>query len=200
MSDTSSPTVVPAFKLLADEIDVTAMVRQLDAHPELWNQHRLRKDAEGSPHGDVSDIWLRYNDIRPFQERGDFKDFNDPHIPIWYPAWHVLTETQRFVRSLSATFQAEMIGGVLITKVAAGGRIAPHTDEGWHVEYYDKFYLSLRAPEDCVFATAEQATTPKVGDLWLFDNRVEHWVENRSKTEDRITLITCLRTDVFGRL
>jgi hypothetical protein len=190
---------VPHFQLLARAINVAEIVEQLEAHPELWNQFGLRKAGEASPHKAAPDIWVRYNDIRPYQERGSFEGFNDPHIPIWYPAWHALPALRPTVMSMAAHFQAEMIGGVLITKVPPGGRIAPHTDKGWHVDYFDKFYLSLKAPEDCVFATAHQAITPKVGDLWLFDNRVEHWVINDSETEERITLIVCLRTAMFGR-
>lgn len=192
------PTVVQPFQLLAKGIDVAALVGRLDANPGLWDQFGLRKTGEGSPHTRMSDIWVRYNDIRPYQERGSFEGFNDPHIPVWYPAATVIPELRHVVLAMAAQFQAEMIGGVLITKVPGGGRIAPHTDRGWHVDYYDKLYLSLRAPPDCVFATAQQSTSPEVGDLWLFDNRHEHWVINDSD-EDRITLIVCLRTATFGR-
>jgi hypothetical protein len=193
-----SPTVVQPFQLLATGIEIAPLVAQLDAHPELWDQHSLRRTGEGTPHARMSDIWVRYNDIRPYQARGDLSGFNDAHVPIWYPAWYVLSALRPLVLSMAAHFQAEMIGGVLITRVPGGQSIAPHTDRGWHVDYYDKLYLSLRAPEHCYFSTKTQETSPRPGELWLFDNRVEHWVDNQSE-EDRITLIVCLRTAVFGR-
>jgi hypothetical protein len=202
MLDVPIPTVEQQspFRLLGTGIDVKPLLAQLDAHPELWNQHSMRRVAPDSPHTQMSDIWVRYNDFRPYRDRGDFTGINDRHVPIWYPSWYVLTALQPIVRSMAAHFQAEMIGGVLITRIPPGGRIEPHTDHGWHVEYYDKFYLSLRSPPGAIFATPEQVINPLPGELWLFDNRVKHWVENRHATEERITLIVCLRTPMFGRM
>ena len=195
----AAPTVVPQpFRLLGTGIEVAPLLAELDAHPELWDEHGLRKSGRGTPHAGMNDIWVRYNDVRPFQERGDFEGFNDPHIPVWYPAWYLLPTLRPFVMTMASLFQAEMIGGVLITRIPPGASIEKHTDRGWHVEYFDKLYLSLRAPEGCWFCTERARISPRPGDLWLIDNRVEHWVENHSE-EERITLIVCLRTAVFGR-
>lgn len=191
-------TVVPAFQLLAKGVDVSKLKAELDAHPDLWDAVRYRKDGYRTPHSRMSDIWVRYNDIRPYEERGDFTGFNDRHVPIWYPAYYLLPELRRIIHVLAAQFQAEMIGGVLITRIPPGEKIDPHTDEGWHVDYYDKLYLSIEAG-GAEFSTATEKTVPEVGDLWLFDNKVEHWVINDSPV-DRVTLIVCLRTAAFGRI
>ena len=89
-----------------------------------------------------------------------------------------------------------MLGGVLITRIPPDARIKPHTDASWHVDYYDKFYLSLQAAPGATFHTDTEAIEPKVGDLWRFDNRVRHWVTNDSR-QSRVTLIMCIRTDLF---
>ena len=39
--------------------------------------------------------------------------------------------------------EGERIGGILIYKVPPHCRILPHTDVGWHVDYYDKFNICL---------------------------------------------------------
>ena len=85
-----------------------------------------------------------------------------------------------------------MLGGVLITRIPPGMGIDPHTDHGWHVEYYDKFYLSLKSAPGATFHRADEVINPKPGDLYHFDNRLEHSVRNDSN-QDRITLITCIR-------
>lgn len=189
------------LKVLAG-IDVAPVLSQLDAHPELWNSQSLRKAAPGSPHSQMSDIWVRYNDPSRI-DLANREAFNDEHIPVWYPAWKALPALRPLVLGLATEVQAEMIGGVLITRIPPGEGIAPHVDRGWHVDYYDKIYLSLRSAPGADFVCEHEGRierlNPHPGDVYLFDNRKRHWVENNSD-EDRITLIICLRTEMFGRM
>ena len=177
-------------------------MRDLEAAPDLWDQIRLRKDAPASPHTAMSDIWVRYNDIRPYAFAGDFSGINDPHIPIWYPAWDRLPSLKPFVHAVMNAVNGEMLGGVLITRIPAGGRIERHADDSWHVRYFDqKFYLQLQNDPGCRFYAegpeGVEWIEPKPGDVWRFDNRYPHWVENQSG-RDRLTVIICVRTDHFG--
>lgn len=187
---------MPRFLKVSEGVDVAPLNAQLDAHPELWDSITLRKTAPGTPHSRMSDIWVRYNDLAPFFASGDLSGLNDPHVPIWYPAWSALPALRPIIFDLMARVQGEMLGGVLMTRIPSGEGIAPHVDRGWHVDYYDKFYVSLKSAPGAVFACEGEALNPKVGDIYRFDNRVVHWVENASG-EDRVTLIVCIRTDMF---
>lgn len=170
--------------------------RQLADNPQLWDQFTIRKTAPGTPHGRMSDIWVRYNDVRPFLETGDYRQFNDPHLPIWYPAWEVLTSLRPIVFDLMTGVAGEMLGGVLITRIPHGMGIDPHVDAGWHVNYFDKFYVAVESAPGAEFHTTGEALCPAVGSIWRFDNRNNHWVVNNSG-QDRITLIVCIHTDKF---
>lgn len=178
------------------------LIYELDKAPELWNQHTIRRDSVESPHTGMSDIWIRYNDVAPFEASGDYSTFNDPHVPIWYPAAQCLPSAKEISMDLMKKVNGEMLGGILITKIPPGQGIDPHADFGWHVEYYDKFYVCLQndpgARFYCEHEGVTEALEPKVGEVWLFDNRKRHWVENKSQ-RDRITLIVCIRTELFGR-
>jgi hypothetical protein len=191
------------FDMICRGIDVSAVAAEIEAHPELWNQHSVRKTAPGTPHAAMSDIWVRYNDATPF-EAGErpWAEFNDIHVPIWYEAWYALPSLQPLVWGLMAEVRGEMLGGILITKVPAGGRIDPHVDRGWHVETYDKFYLQIANPPGCKFWCDHggvcEELEPRPGDIWLFDNRKMHGVDNDSGGE-RITVIICIRTELFDR-
>lgn len=178
------------------DVDVSEVVAQIDAHPELWDQFNVRKTAPGTPHSQMSDIWVRYNDIKPYRESGDFSGFNDEHDPIWYPAWEKLPALKEIVFPLMSEVEGVRLGGVLITKIPSGCEIKPHVDRGWHVEYYDKFYVSLRSEPGANFYCGSEVLNPKVGEIWRFDNRECHWVVNDSPG-DRMTLIVCIRTDKF---
>jgi hypothetical protein len=185
------------FELIADRVPVDGVLVELEANPQLWNQHSARKTAPGTPHAQMSDIWVRYAPW-PFGPG----ILEDPHVPVWYPAWEKLPSLRPLVFDLMARVQGEMLGGVLITKIPPGCVIDPHADAGWHVEYYEKFYLSLQSEPGAKFGCSHRQVNeelePKPGEVWLFDNRKMHWVDNQSD-RDRITCIICIRTDKFGR-
>lgn len=180
------------------DYDVADLARQLRDHPDLWNAHALRKTAVGSPHSRMNDIWVRYNDVAPFRESGDYSTFNDPHVPIWYPAWKLLPALRPIIFDLMTLVEGEMLGGVLITRIPPGQGIAKHIDKGWHVAYYSKYYLSIQSSPGAEFHCADEVLTPVTGEVYLFDNKLEHWVENKSNV-DRITLIVCIRANKEGK-
>jgi hypothetical protein len=181
------------FTKIPGRIDVDPLVAQLDAQSHLWNQNPQRRDVGRSPHARMSDIWVRYNAKERFV---DLASFNDEHVPVWYPAFRQLPAVRPIINKLMAAFQGEMLGGVLITRIPPGEGIGKHIDRGWHVDYYDKFYVSLRSAPGANFHCADEVINPEPGDVYWFDNRAEHWVENNS-VEDRITLIVCIRTAFF---
>jgi len=193
------------FLQIADGLPVEPLAAQIDAQPELWSTHDERRTHEGTSHAETSDIWVRYNDIRRAAgetHRERLLSLTHEHVPVWYPAWQALPALRPFVFSLMAAVEGEMLGGVLITRVPPGGVIAPHADTGWHVNYYDKFYVAVQSAPGADFVCEHDGEVERLnmrtGDVWLFDNRKVHSVENNSD-QDRITLIVCIRTQMFGR-
>jgi len=184
------------FQKLPYTVDVSEINRQLAEHPELWDGNPFRRTAAGSAHTEMRDIWVRYNDASKYLAKGSFAGFNDEHVPVWYPAWSKVPSLRPVIFDLMARVEGEMLGGVLITRIPHGKGIAPHVDKSWHVDYYDKFYISLQAGPGAKFCSEDESIEPEVGDVWRFDNRHEHWVTNESG-QDRVTLIVCIRTDKF---
>lgn len=185
------------FYKVSENINVESLNAEIENNPDLWDENSLRRTAPNTPHSGMSDIWVRYNNITPYLERKDLTGFNDPHIPVWYSAFNKLPSLKPIIFDLMAKVEGEMLGGVLITRIPPGQRIAPHTDSSWHVDYFDKYYISLKSAEGAEFCCDHndlvERLNPKVGDCWLFDNHKNHWVENNSD-QDRITLIVCIRT------
>lgn len=181
------------FTKIAEGIDVEPLNAEIEQHPELWGAFGWRKKISNGPHAQMTDIWVRYNDVRPFEERGDYRGFTEEHDSIWYPAYKFLPALRGIIFPLIAKVEGERLGGVLITKIPAGHGIASHVDAGWHVDYYDKFYVSLKSAPGAKFCCGDESLEPKPGECWRFDNRLRHWVQNDS-AEDRVTLIVCIRT------
>jgi hypothetical protein len=179
------------FLKIADNIDVSGVVAQLADHPELWNEH-LERTRDESPHYGVDDIWVRY---RRYSELTSPPRFNDPHFAEFYPAWYAVSALGPIVFDLMARVKATYLGGILITRIPAGGRVKPHDDRGgWHAENMDtKVYLGLKSNSGCVNYCEDESLTIKVGEAWTFNNLLTHSVVNNGDTE-RITAIVCFRT------
>ena len=187
------------FLKIAEGLDIAPLMAELEAQPELWDQHEWRKKIPGGPHSQMTDIWIRYNDIRPYQAKGDYRGFTGEHDSVWYPAYAKLPALRGLIYPLMAMVEGERLGGVLITRIPPGHGIGAHVDAGWHVEYYDKFYISLKSAPGAKFIChhgAGEVLEPAPGECWRFDNRFMHSVKNES-TADRITLIVCIRTQRY---
>jgi len=145
-----------SFRKVAEGLPVCPVVQALDAHPELWGQHGMRKATYA--HAGMTDIWVRYNAIENLGPQ-----FNDKHVPVWYPAADYLPIAPIW-RGLMSLVGGEMLGGILITKVPAGGQINPHTDAGWHAGYFLPVASKSASGVFNTLASARRVT--KRGSVW----------------------------------
>lgn len=181
------------FLKLSGAVDTTALSVALHLQPELWNAHNQRKDFQHSPHAGTSDIWVRYNDLANLT--ADYKAWTLEHDSVWHPAYRALPQLRPIIFGLMARCEAVRLGGVLITKIPPGGHVRPHADKGWHPTYYNvKLYLPLQTNERCWNRVGDERVVMQSGEVWYFDNTVEHEVRNEGDA-DRITLIVCMKVD-----
>ena len=177
------------YAKISEGLDVSQILEEIKENPHLWDIHQDRTWFEGSPHEQARDIWVRHNDPDDIADTDRF----DPFRSVWYEAAEDLPSTVGFALKLMGAIEGEHLGGVLITTVPPGGKILPHVDTGWHVDFYDKFYLHLESNDDVEFCWKDGTKIqPKVGDLYWLDNSKEHWVNNNGDTP-RTTLIVCAK-------
>lgn len=167
------------------DCDVSKIAERLEDHT-LFGMYEWRKEKYA--HKDMNDIWVRYN--AP-ENIGD--SFNDEHTSVWYPVIKELPEIVSLCLNLMGVVGGERLGGVLITKLPPGGKIARHVDEGWHAGYYQKFFVPIKNEKGAAFCWDDLTLEPKAGEVWEFDNSIPHWVENNSD-EDRVAMIVCIKT------
>lgn len=181
------------FQQIANGVDIVPLALALARQPELWNAHAERHERDGSPHAGTSDIWVRYNDIENLAQGYD--KFTGEHDSVWHEAYAKLPQLRPLIFGLMARCEAVRLGGVLITKIPAGGHVRPHVDRGWHPEYYNtKIYVPILSNHQCVNRVEDETVVMAAGDAWYFNNTVEHEVINGGDSE-RITLIICMRCD-----
>lgn len=181
-----------SFSRICADLDISGVLTELSENESLFGEFNARRDSPGSPHAQMEDIWLRYGDISEMVVSGDYSKIADEHDSIWLQD---LPESKKICLEIMAKVGGERLGGVLITRLPPGGEITPHTDSGWHAEYYDKYYVPIKNEKGSVFGFIDGVIDPVIGEAWKFDNSVPHWVTNNSNSE-RIAMIICIRGDL----
>jgi hypothetical protein len=175
------------FQML-DTFNPGALLNQINRNPQLWNQHTLRTTHANSPHTAISDIWVRFNDTKPYEATGDASTIMDQHESIWYPAADKLPALRPLVFGLMTRVEGIRLGRVLITKLAPGQKIDAHVDSGDHAAYYDRYHFVLQGLPGSIFRCGDEIVQMPSGTVWWFQNQIEHEVTNNS-ADDRIHLI-----------
>ena len=181
-----------SFNRVAEGLDISPVLAELADNGHLFGEFNARKTATGSPHSEMDDIWVRYGDVSEMVKSGDYSGLADEHDSIWLQD---LPAVKRICFDVMALVDGERLGGVLITKLPAGGKIAPHSDNGWHAKYYDKFYVPIVNKVGSVFGFECGNLIAEAGEVWEFNNSRVHWVNNDSNCE-RIAMIICIKAGV----
>ncbi len=187
---------------MAEGIDVYPLLYAVTRQPELWNKHNTRCAHQESVHQGVDCITLRYN---KYNAGEDFVEKVCSEIQcVNYPAFKDLPEALPFIMQLMKRVNGVHLGRVLITRMAPGTRILPHSDllhqatEAFPdkiapATYYDRYHIVLKSHPGSVFNCGDESVYMAPGEAWWFDNCVEHEVINNS-VDDRIHLIMDIRS------
>lgn len=154
---------------------------------DLWDKNTLRTTHPGSPHTQVNDIWLKFQEVAD-----DATKVVDEHETVFYDAWFKLPAAQTLALDLMRFVGGSRLGRVLITRLAPGKQIAPHEDGGSCASYYKRFHIMLQNQQGSLFDCGDESVYMAPGEAWWFDNKTVHAVVNNS-ADDRITMIVDIR-------
>lgn len=184
------------IRQLASGFDVMPLQRVLLRNPDLWDEFRFRTEDENSPHRDMQDIIVRYNERKNFD--GDRDNFNNEHESVWYPCLSVIPEVKPLVFDLMRLVEGEKLGGIFITRLPPGKECYPHVDGSWHSREYEKYAIQIESAPSQGFFFDKDCLLAKPGDVYWFDNTQKHWVKNDSNF-DRITMIVTIKSHKYQR-
>ena len=175
-------------------IDTTKLLLAIKRRPELWKEDTFLRDYPQGPFGEIESIMLRFPEKRVFDQEEEVsaykrgEHFFDQHESIDYPAYSVLTEARPLVMGLMSYVGGERLGRVMINKIAPGGRIFPHADTPEHTNYYTRFHVVLQSGAGCFIRADDEQLEMRTGEVFWFNNKLEHEVINNSNT-DRISMV-----------
>ena len=171
-------------------------IQRMDKSHGIWKEDTYLRDYPQGPFGNTESIILRFPDRSVHQTEEALKDHLanfDQHENYDQPIFKTLSEARVLVYNLMAAVQGERLGRVMINKLNPGGVIFPHADTPVHAEYWDRFHIVLQSAPGSNFRAGYERVHMKTGDIWWFNNRIEHEVVNNSDTE-RIHMIVDIRT------
>lgn len=169
------------IQLLHRGIDPIPLLKQIQAQPELFDEHKERQETPGSPHVDTQTIFLRW-----CQSQTIMAAFTE--IPaIDYPAYAKLPEARPIVEKVLEIVGATELGRVIIPALKGGGIIFKHSDEGAYADHYERFHVCLQAARGNVMTVElEPGVTfegidPYPGDVFWFNHKANHMCVNSTK-------------------
>lgn len=178
------------FLLLGRGINVVPLAVQILRQSHLWREDTYLRDYPQGPFRDVETIFLRFPPASVTELERSQKD---QHECVWMDGMLHLPAARVLIFSLMAQVDGERLGRVMINKITPGGRIFPHADTPVHAEYWDRFHYVIASAPGVSFRCGEETVQMNTGEVWWFQNAIEHEVVNNS-AQDRIHLIIDIRT------
>ncbi len=171
-------------------IDTVPLLNQVLRQPHLWKADTYLRDYPQGPFGDTETIFLRFPPASVTElERGE----KDQHECVWMDGSLHLPAARPLIFGLMAKVEGERLGRVMINKLAPGGRVFPHADTPAHADYWDRYHVVMQSGPGCNFRTGDETVHMPTGQVWWFQNALEHEVINNS-ADDRIHMIVDIRT------
>lgn len=183
------------FLKVAQGIDVMPLLHALARKPLLWSENPIRCGFAESPHADVEDILLRFEDTDARPDEPDARTKIDAAPLAWTAAWRELPEVKAILWPLLHRVGAYELGRLMITKLRPGDSIGAHADtEGLYAQIPDmsRYHIALQGLPGSLFHVERETVQMLSGEAWLFDNRSTHSVVNNS-ADDRVHLIVDAR-------
>lgn len=177
--------------LQAGNADMGPLRLALKAKHHLWNQYKYRTTFDGTPFEGMDDIVMRYSRPEKYEGVVDPKALVNDTDLVLYPAWSELPEAHDVIFNLMRRHKAVSLGRVLIDRLPPGGVIKAHADNyGKYALRTDgmRFHVCVFGQPGVLFHCGDETIMAKTDEVWWFDHKQVHAVENNS-ADERIHLL-----------
>ncbi len=175
------------FHRIASDLNIAPLLTKLQAHPHLWAERTERQTYPDSAHKETETIFLRWA-----KDQSVFGGFHclesEDHVETVKKlapevADLCIAACERILgRPVN---DDDDFGRIILTRMKPGAQIPEHIDEGPYADKYERFHVCLSGRS--FFMVDEDANSTWAGDLFWFNHKLPHSVENM--TDERIHLI-----------
>lgn len=179
------------FKLIKHGIDVQPILAALEANPHMWNLLTIRQNFPGSAHKDTENIFIR--GPKDFTVEDYFYDLG----AYDYPHAHKLADVLVLpFAHLFHEMHIQELGRIIIVKLAPGGHIDEHIDEGDYADYYERFHICLTGEEGSTLTAGDETQHFAPGECWWFNHKLPHYADNKSDVPRIHIIFDAVREEV----
>ena len=183
MPDATENSECSRFTLITKEIDVTPLLSELAAAPEMWLADTSRQRKVRCQR-DTQNIFLRIAK-KPLPPGAS--NANDVHESRTTGTAERFPEALAFCRQV-ADLEGGELGRATLAALQPGGWVRPHVDTGEYYRARDRYHLVLHSATGSPLTCAGETVVMCKGELWIFDNKSEHEARNPSDSP-RVHLI-----------
>lgn len=179
------------FVKISSGLDMVPLQLELARQPQLWGQRDFRTTFDHSPHQDIQDIWLRFN-----QDPKGLDANTRAEGVVWYPEAQLFPALAGLVLPLLHYTKSWTLERLILTRLPPGGRILPHSDDkGPYVNQkgINRYHLVVQGLPGSLFKDGEEVVQMLTGEAWWFNPKAEHECMNNS-LDDRIHLLVDAKT------
>ncbi len=187
------------FQLIGSGVNIMPLMlalKRFDKSNDIWKADTYLRDYPQGPFGDTESVILRFPErsVHETEEalKNHLENF-DQHENVDQPVYKLLPEARTIIFDVMAAVKGERLGRCMVNKLNPGGRIYAHADTPIHAAYWDRFHVVLQSAPGSNFRCGTEEINMKTGEVWWFNNLIEHEVINNS-ADERIHLIIDIRT------
>ena len=173
------------FRRIEFDIDVSAIVAEIDAQPNIWSIDSQRQQAVAVQRETQVVLVFEHEGGGTFKEARQRQPLRYRGVPS--AVSEHLPRTRDFVAQLAHRMHGRP-GRAALVLLRPHGRVYPHIDRGIYYQLRDRYHLVLRSAAGSRLRAESDEVRMREGELWWFDNRVPHEAFNDADT-DRIHLI-----------
>ncbi len=161
------------LRRVVDGIDVMPLKRELRRIETAWILDTSRQ-TRIPHHVDTQTIFLRRADrLRPDES------LNDCHNSRFTPEARSFPGLLKLLLGFAEGVDGDL-GRALLIRLAPGGRVGRHVDQGAYYAVRNRYHLVLDAPLGTDFTCGGQSVHMHEGELWWIDNKSMHSAHNQT--------------------
>jgi hypothetical protein len=164
---------------LINSINVESVIDILKNKPELWNLDKTRQTLYEEHKETESIILIFTNNTYPYERK-----INKELIGVFKPFLNELIS----ILNEHFKYSQPVIVKLIFAKLKAGGKIKPHIDNGFILQVPNRIHIPIIPNDDVIFTINKKQKQFKKGNMYNFNNTMEHSVINNSST-DRVHCI-----------
>lgn len=158
------------FKLIKSGIDPKPFLEEVALYEDYWDTKRARAIS-------VQRETLSMPLIMGLREEG--KETLDSHTQIKTILWDFFPYTTNWLEGIATELQATL-SRVNIISLKPEGKVYRHFDRGEYYKRRDRYHFVLQSRNGTKMIVENEERIWKEGELWWFDNKKLHEVENLS--------------------